>query len=161
MNHRFTKPALALLLAGLMTTGTALAGQGNGQAYGAGDGSGNGNGGPRANSDSEWAGDPANRMARMSAHLGLSEEQEDMILEFFREQESQRQALHDQIMADYGAEICAHRDAQRDAFDVLLQEVLDPVQYNLHLETVAQRSNNRAARRHGRGFGNLNCADDN
>jgi len=154
MTTRFSKSVLALLAASLLIAGPALAGNGNGDGTGNGGGKAAGNGG---GVDTEWNGGPANKMARLSEMLGLSDEQEDAILNHFRDQEARREEMRAQIWAMFGPEICAQREANQGSFEALLATILDAEQLMLHEEMKANREAKRANRQNKRGNGNFEC----
>lgn len=155
MNTRFSKSILVLVAASLLAAGPAMAGNGNSK----GDGIGQGNKGARGGANTEWNGGPANRMARMSEALGLTDVQEDAILDFFRQQEAEREQLHADVWAMFGDQICAQREAHRDAFETMLAGILDADQLLLHAEMQSNREARRANRGPDRGKGRFECPE--
>lgn len=155
MNTRFSKSILVLAVVSLLAAGSIFAGNGNS------DGSGNGKGGQKAGQDTEWNGGPAHKMARISEMLGLSELQEDQILDFFRMQEENRELMRARIMEAFGDEICAQRAANEGSFEELLLGMLDENQLLIHEEMKANRESRQANnRRGGRGNGGFECTDE-
>ena len=136
MNHRFSKSILVLAIAGLLGSGAVLAG--NGPGKGPGDGPQHGRGGP------------AERVAGMARRLDLTMEQQLELLELFDSQAQERAQLHEQILADYGDEICDMRAMHREA----VQGVLTEEQIARQEKTMSRRE-----RRGGGPGGSLNCDD--
>lgn len=143
MTKRFSQTILVLVAVSLLGAGTALA-KGPGNAGGEGFGAGN------QQTEDGQKGSPAQRMARISERLGLSEEQEVELLELFHQHEQGRADMHDAIMLQFGGEICALRAAQQEAF----LAILTPEQLALHEEMQANREARGGARR---GNGKLEC----
>ena len=152
MHTRFSKSVLGLAAASLLFAGSTMAGNGYGGGNSDNAGQGNGN----FNSDTDQRGGPANRMARISAALGLSEQQEMDLLELFHEQDQERARIHADVMEAFGDSICAQRRDHQEA----LIDILTPEQYALHQELMEQRAANRGNRRGGRGMGNVDCPAD-
>ena len=162
MNTRFVKTITTLAIVSLLAAGTVMAGNGKG----AGDGSGIGQNAGGANTEAN--GGPANRMARLSEMLGLTEAQEDAVLEFFRVRDAERQDLQAQvqamIQAEFGVAICTQRAANQGEFEALLAGLgLTDEQLALHEEMKAtreERQENRKANRNGNGNGNggIDCS---
>lgn len=150
MNNRFSKSIVILGVVSLLSAGAAFAANGNGN------GTGSGKGGTNA----EFSGDPANKMARMSEMLGLDADQEDAILSFFRQQQTEREELRALIMETFGDQICAQREANQGEFEELLLLILDTDQLAIHEEMKANREARQAERQNRRGNGGLDCSDD-
>lgn len=62
------------------------------------------------------------KLARMTEHLGLNEEQSADMLLVLQQDERQRQELRDQIVADYKPSLCAQKDETRVAIMAILDE---------------------------------------
>lgn len=153
MNTRFSNSLLVLTAVCLIGAGSAFAGNGNGD--------GDGNGDRRHSSETQRQGGPANRLARMSAALDLTQEQEQQLHEFFWEQEEQRAETKARIAETFGDEVCAQRAAHRIEIEALLAEILDSEQYALHLELQEQRQARSGERRESRGNGGFDCPAEN
>jgi hypothetical protein len=152
MKNRLSQSIAILAVACLLSSGAALAANGNGQGQGK-----PGAGGP----DNEWTGGPMNRVARMSGQLGLTAEQEDAVLSFFRERQAEREAMQARIAETFGDEICAQRAANRADFEALLLAILDDEQWTRHEAMQARRAERQANRGERRGRGGFECpADD-
>lgn len=153
MNTRFSKSILVLAIVSLLAAGSVYSGNGNSD--------GNGKGGQKGGQNTEWNGGPANKMARMSEMLDLSEAQEDQVLEFFRMQEENRDLMRARIKEAFGDEICAQRAANEGSFEELLVGILDEEQLAIHEEMKARRENRQANnRKGGRGNGGFECTDE-
>jgi len=154
MNNRFSKSIIVIGLISLMAAGASFAAPGNGQGMGAG------NSGAADSSPGIGRGaGPAQRMARFSEKLQLTESQEDEILEFFRQREADREAMQQRIMETFGQQICEQRAANEGAFEELLLSVLNEDQLLLHEEMKAQREDRKANRQMSRrGTGGLDCS---
>lgn len=150
MKHRISHPIAILAIVCLLSAGAALAGNGNGD----------GKGKPRAGGpDTEWAGGPLGRVARMSEQLGLNAEQEDAVLDFFRERQAEREAMHARVIETFGDEICAQRAANQAEFESLLMSILDDEQWAQHEAMQARRAERQAERGKRRGHGGLDCPE--
>jgi Spy/CpxP family protein refolding chaperone len=148
MNTRLKTTLLTIAAASLLGMGTAVAGNGPGGGQGMGPGA--------LGMDGDGPFGPADRMARISAQLQLSEDQEFALLEMFHEHAAERNALRGQIAAEYGTEICAQREAHRQAFeDILTAEQLETFQ-----AMQEQRAEERSQRRAHRFGGGINCPND-
>jgi hypothetical protein len=153
MINRFSKSMLVLGVVSLLSAGATFAGNGTPK----GDGSGGGKGNAKGNPDVEWNGGPANKMARMSERFGLTEDQEDAILAFYREREVEREAMRLLIQDAFGDKICAQRAANEGSFEDLLFSILDEEQWALHEEMKASREANQGNRKSRRGNGGFEC----
>ncbi|MEE4216909.1 MAG: hypothetical protein V2I48_04820 [Xanthomonadales bacterium] len=146
MTTRFSKSILILAASGLLSAGSAFAGNGpgGGDCDGTGDGackaSGGGNGGAQ-----RQRGGAAERMAGMANRLGLTIEQQVRALELFDAHNQERAQIQARIFEDYGVEICNQRATHREEFLALLT----PEQLALHEEM----KNRRGKRAGGGGFG--------
>ena len=156
MNARFTNSMLALTAAGLLGMASAFAGgPGNGSCDGSGDGICDGSGdGPAGNAQMQRRGGPADRMAHMANQLNLSLEQQKALLDLFDLQAQDREQLRNEIVSQFGGDLCAMRDQHRAEVRALLNDD----QLALHEALLHERDR---ARSEGRGgFGPLECPSD-
>jgi len=139
MNSRLSKTISILAIICLLTAGSALAQRQHGEHDGQ-------NGPPSVEQ----------KLARMSAEFGLSNEQSVDMLRVLQEQEEDRAALREQTMALLGPEICA----QRAEAEAAILEILDEEQTMLFIEKKQQRAEKSDGRkRGGNRRGDLDCSD--
>ena len=134
MNRKLLSLAATLILAGLLTTSTALA-----QAQRAD---------PSRSPDRPWHHEPRGaeqQLAHLDLALGLTDEQSLQLLEVLQLAEAEREALHARAMESFQPEICAlRRNTEADIFAILTPE---------QAETLRLLQQERAGRReHRHGF---------
>jgi hypothetical protein len=167
MNTRFSKTILIFAAASLLGAGSVLAGNGPGECGGTGDGTctsaaGGGNGGARGNRNGgfggERGGSPLQKADRLDQVLDLSDEQEDLVLEFLRSQEPGRKQLREEIWATYGPLICQQREANQGALHEFLVSIAEEDQVEILQEMEAKREARMANRQNRRGNGEQDCS---
>jgi Spy/CpxP family protein refolding chaperone len=134
MNRKQLSLAAILILAGLLTTGAALA-----QAQRAD---------PSRSPDRPWHHEPRGaeqQLAHLDHALDLTDEQSLQLLEVLQLAEAEREALHARAMESFQPEICALRqNTEADIFAILTPE---------QAETLRLLQQERAGRReHRHGF---------
>jgi len=139
MNTRLSKTVTILAIISLLTAGSALAQRQSGERDAQ-------NGPPSVEE----------RLARISAEFGLSDQQSVDMLLVLQAQEENRAALHEQTMALLGPEICA----QRAEAEAAILAILDQEQTELFLQKKAERQENAERKgRRGNRRGHLDCSD--
>lgn len=141
MKSRLSIIITLTLAAGLLLSAAAMAGQ------------------PRHQGNPGLFGGPpgtAEKLARLSEALGLSDAQEVEMLEVLQSNEAQRQELHERTMDLMGEEICQSR-ADREA---AILAVLDEEQTTLFLEQREKRQAGGPGKGKGRrGEPGLDCSE--
>ena len=139
MNTRLSKTIMILAVVSLLTAGSALA--------------------QRQNGDRDWQKGPPSveeKLARISAALGLDDQQSVDMLVVLQEQEQYKAALHEQTMALMGPEICA----QKAASEAAVLAILTAEQTELYLQIKEERKAQAEHKGHGRkGRSGLDCSD--
>lgn len=154
MKTRLNKTVLLLATISMLGAGSVFAGNGPGECDETGTCEGKaGNRGGGKSQQMQQRGGPADHMARMAQRFDLTEEQQIEALKLFGVHEQDRAEVRARMFEDYGLEICAQRDQQREEFLALL----DDEQKALHDE-MAQRRGNREGR--GGGLGGFECPSD-
>jgi Spy/CpxP family protein refolding chaperone len=141
MNRKQLSLAAMLILAALLTTGTALA-----QAQRAD---------PSRSPDRPWHHEPRGaeqQLAHLDHALDLTDEQSLQLLEVLQLAETEREALHARAMESFQPEICALRqNTEADIFAILTPE---------QAENFQQLQQERAARRESRHGYMPDCLDE-
>jgi len=81
------------------------------------------------------------QLARLSENLGLRDDQSMRLLEVLQSARADHEALHERMMEDYGAELCAQRERIRER----ILAVLDPEQAVLFKQQQRARLRDRGA----------------
>ena len=139
MNTRLSKTITILAIVSLLSAGSAFAQKQN-------------------NGDRDWQKGPPTveeKLARISAALGLDDAQSVAMLVVLQEQEQTRIRLHEETMALMGPEICADRAATESA----ILEILTAEQAELFLQMKEERKGKANDRRSGNRGGGLDCSD--
>jgi hypothetical protein len=107
--------------------------------------------------DHDWKRPPPSpeaKLARLSEHLDLSNEQSSALLVVLQQNAEDRAALHDQTMAIMGPEICAQRADAEEAILAILTE-----EQALQLQQMKEEQRGKAIERdHSRGQSRPDCS---
>jgi len=107
--------------------------------------------------DRDWKRPPPSpeaKLARLSEHLDLSNEQSSALLVVLQQNAEDRAALHDETMAIMGPEICAQRAVAEDAILAILTE-----EQALQLQQMKEEHRSKANERgHSRGPSRPDCS---
>ena len=118
MKYRLFASLTILILASMLLAGTAFAQQQQGR--------GDFDGGPPSS---------AQKLDRLSAELGLSDQQELEMLEILQKKEADRERLREQFHAQMGPEICARMMETEEE----ILAILDPSQAEQFLQMKEER----------------------
>jgi len=107
--------------------------------------------------DRDWKRPPPSpeaKLARLSEHLDLSNEQSSAVLVVLQQNAEDRAALHDETMAIMGPEICAQRAEAEDAILAILTE-----EQALQLQQMKEEHRSKTNERgHNRGSSRPDCS---
>lgn len=129
MNRKTAIFSLALALAGILMTATAMAEH------------------PRPGMDDHHFGrhGAENHLARLAESLNLTDEQSAEVLTVLQAAEEERRALHKQVMDEIGPQLCAQRQATHDQIlAILTPEQAD--QFEQMMDEHDSRSSGRGPR---------------